>query len=142
VKDQKNADFINSLGEGSELLRFTYDYFLRAVDGELKGCQIVSFFENRDTRAVDLRPDGSWARSGEMIRLVTQESATFALPTEAMHQQIAIDADHSKMVKFTSRYDQSYKIVEGRLSECVKDAPNIIEARLASVVKWREHEGM
>ena len=118
-------------------MKFIYDYFLRAVEGELKGCQIVSFFETRDTRAVELCPDGSWAKSDEMIRLVTQESATFALPTEAMHQQIAIDADHSKMVKFTNRYDQSYKIVEGRLSECVKEAPNIIEARLASVVMRR-----
>ena len=139
MKDQKNEDFVNSLGVGSELLSFTDDYFLRVVGGELKGCHAVSFYETRDTRAVDRCPDGSWTRSGEMIRLVTQESATLALP---MHQQIAIDADHSKMVKFTNRRDQSYEIVEGRLSECAKGAQNIIEARLEGAVERREHKGM
>jgi len=92
VKDQKNADFTNSLGEGSELFRFANDYFFRAVVGELKVAR-SSRFESHS--GCDLRSDGSWTRSGEMIRLVPQESATFALPIEAMHQQIAINADQT-----------------------------------------------
>jgi len=76
-----------------------------------------------------------------MIRVVTQESATFALPNEAIHQQIAIDANHSDMVKFADNCDHHYITVRERLSECVGNALSIIEARLASAVKEGNHEG-
>jgi hypothetical protein len=141
VRDQKNADFLGNLSEGSEFLRFTYDYFARAVESELKGCQIVSFYETRDTPAVEALPDGSWSRSGKMIRVVAQESATYALPDESACQQIAIDADHSNMVKFTDNCDHHYITVRDRLSECVANAPHIIKARLVCTATGGGHEG-
>jgi len=79
VKDQKNEYFINDLSVGSEFLRQSYQRFFQGVG--LKGYPITSTFELRDTQAVIVRPDGSWTRSGEKIRVVTQESATYALPT-------------------------------------------------------------
>ena len=139
VKDQKNEHFINDLREGSELLRQAYQRFLQGV--ELKGCQITSFFELRDTQAVVLRPDGTWKRSGEMTRVVTKESATFSLPSEAIHMQLGIDADHSNMVKFADNCDHHYIRVRDRLMECVGNAPNIIEARLEGVITGGNHEG-
>jgi hypothetical protein len=66
-----------------------------------------------------------------MVRMVTADSATWALPTEAIHMQIPIDADHSTMVKFSDNYDTHYVTVRDRLYECVKRAPSIIENRLA-----------
>ena len=134
VKDKKNEHFIHDLREGSELLRHVYQRFLQGVN--LHGCEITSFYELRDTRAVIAR-SGTWTRSGEMIRLVTQDSATYSLPTEAPHKQIGIDADHSNMVKFTDNCDLHYIRVRDRLSECVENAPNIIEARLISALAGR-----
>jgi hypothetical protein len=66
-----------------------------------------------------------------MMRMVTSDSATCALPTEPIHMQIPIDADHSTMVKFSDNYDPHYITVRDRLYECVKRAPGIIENRLA-----------
>jgi hypothetical protein len=149
VKDQRNAHFVEDLREGSALLNNAYRQFLRGF--ALKDCQITSFYEMRDTQVVvvcfhappsiscasadfdmlEARDDGCWERNGPMVRMVTSDSATWALPTEAIHMQIPIDADHFTMVKFSDSYDPHYIAVRGRLYECVKRAPGIIENRLA-----------
>jgi len=134
VKDQKNEHFVHDLREGSELLRHVYQRFLQGFN--LHDCEITSFYELRDTRAVVVR-GGTWTRNGAMIRLVTQDSATYSLPTEASHMQIGIDADHSNMVKFTDNCDHHYITVRDRVSQCVGNAPSIIEARLASALAER-----
>lgn len=131
VKEQKNAGFIASLGEGSKLLKSTHDYFVRAVAAPLGGCPMFSFYETKGTRAVVVRPDGSWSRSGHSLLLVTRGSATCSLPGEPA-QQIGIDADHSNMVKFTRRNDPAYRLVAERLAECVRNAESIVGARLES----------
>jgi len=138
VKDQRNEYFINDLREGSELLWQSYQRFTQCV--KLKGCLITSCYELRDTQRVmvDVHT-GRWARSGETVRVVTRESATFALPTEPIHMQLGIDADHSNMVKFTDNCDHHYITVRDRLSECVRNAPSIIEARFA--ITGANHEG-
>jgi hypothetical protein len=66
-----------------------------------------------------------------MVRMVTSDPATWALPTEAIHMQIPIDAEHSAIVKFSDNYDPHYIAVRERLYECVKRAPGIIKNRLA-----------
>ena len=80
---------------------------------------------------LEVRDDGRWEREGPMVRMVTSDSATWALPTEAIHMQIPIDADHSTMVKFSDNSDPDYSTVRDRLYECVKKAPGIIENRVA-----------
>jgi len=139
VKSQQNEYFIGDLRVGSDFLRLSHQRFSQVV--ELKGCQITSFFERRDTQAVVIDHTGYWTRSGEMIRLVTQESATFALPTEAIHMQIGIDADHSNIVKFPDNSDHNYITVRDRLLDCVGKARRIIEARSASVTTCANDEG-
>ena len=66
-----------------------------------------------------------------MIRMVTADSAMWALPKEAIHMQIPIDADHFNMVKFSDNHDPQYITVRDRLCECVKGAPGTIENRVA-----------
>jgi len=129
VKHQRNAHFVEDLREGSALLNHTNRQFLRGFS--LQDCQITSFYETRDTRAVVVRDDGHWERDGPMVRVVTSDSATWALPTDAIHMQIPIDADHSTMVKFPDNSDPHYITVRDRLYECVKKAPSTIENRLA-----------
>jgi hypothetical protein len=85
-----------------------------------------------DFDVLEVRDDGCWERKGPMVRMVTPESATWALPTEAIHMQIPIDADHSTMVKFSDNYDAHYITVRDRLYECVRKAPGII------AIVWRE----
>jgi len=136
VKNQRNAHFIDDLREGSALLNHAYRQFLRGFT--LKDCQITSFYEMRDTQAVVVRDDGRWERNGPMVRMVTADSATWALPTEAIHMQIPIDADHSNIVKFSDNYDHRYIAVRDRLHECVKKAPGIIKNRLARGVSLAE----
>lgn len=42
---------------------------------------------------------------------------------------VPLDADHSTMVKFDSRSDQSYQIVRDRILEFAKAAPKVITKR-------------
>ena len=141
VKTQKNEHFINDLGEGSELLRHAHERFLEVV--ELRSCRIISLFELRDTPSVVVDPStGHWTRSGEMIRVVARESATYSLPNEAIHMQLGIDADHTNMVKFTDPSDHRYTRVRERLLDCVQSAPSIIESRLTDGGIGGKNEGM
>lgn len=141
MQDQNNEYFVNDLREGSELLRQAYQRFTQSV--QLEGCQITSCYELRDTQAVIVDPrTGRWI-TGEMIRVVTQDSATYALPTDPIHMQLGIDADHLSMVKFTDPFDHRYSIIRERLSQCVAKAPGIVEARVPKVeTPPRKHEGM
>jgi hypothetical protein len=147
VKGQRNSHFINDLREGSALLKEVHEHFLQLC---LSDCQITSFYETKDTRTVVRMPsghrrlssvltlrvmkelkDGNWVRSGPMVRIVTEESATWALPTETRYMRKPIDADHSDMVKFTDESDRHYMTVLDRLHDCVEKAPGILKNRLA-----------
>jgi hypothetical protein len=48
------------------------------------------------------------------------ESATRAVPTEALHEQVPIDTDHSEMVKFRNMGDFNYITIKDRRSKCVQ----------------------
>jgi len=141
VKIRKNEHFINDLGEGSELLRLAHERFVEAV--ELRSCRIISLFELRDTLSVVVDPStGLWTRSGEMVRVVTRESATYSLPNDAIHMQLGIDADHTNMVKLTDPLDHRYTRVRQRLLYCVRSAPSIIKSRLTDGAIGETNEGM
>ncbi|KAF8241213.1 hypothetical protein K440DRAFT_592033, partial [Wilcoxina mikolae CBS 423.85] len=126
VKDKRRAPFVHDLMEGSQLLRALYVAFQRSYKSNLKSCFIVSFFETQDTKTVEETPDGNWRRTGKSVRMVTQESATWFMPEEDVHNQIAIAADHSSLVKFTGRADPNYLEVRQKLKELVKKVPEIL----------------
>jgi len=58
--------------------------------------------------------------------MVTQESATWFMSEEDVHNQIAIAADHSSLVKFTGRTDPNYLMVREKLRELIKKAPKVL----------------
>ncbi|KAF8534452.1 hypothetical protein BDD12DRAFT_895849 [Trichophaea hybrida] len=126
VKDKRRAPFVHDLMEGSQLLHALYVAFQRSYKGSLKSCFVVSFFETQDTKTVEETPDGNWRRSGKSVRMVTQESATWFMPEEDVHNQIAIAADHSSLVKFTGRAGPNYLEVRQKLRELVKKVPEIL----------------
>jgi hypothetical protein len=74
--------------------------------------------------------DEFWANGGEMPLMVTQDSATWTLPTKGIHQQIPIDTDNPSMVKYSEPWDKHYVLVRNRLQEFLGKAPGIVEARL------------
>jgi hypothetical protein len=71
--------------------------------------------------------DGKVAKNGRMVRLVTRESATQAIPGEKFHNQIPIQADHSTMVKYDEDDDGNYTIVRGKLVEVVQKFSGRVE---------------
>ncbi|KAA8899102.1 hypothetical protein FN846DRAFT_782513 [Sphaerosporella brunnea] len=128
VKGRKNEALVQNLMESSALLNNLHIAFQRSYKSSLKYCFVASFFETRDTNTVEL-PDGSWSRSGEPIRVVTRESATGFAPEEEAHNQIAIVADHSKLVQFKGRDDANYLHVRAKLKEMVRRTPKILQMR-------------
>lgn len=69
---------------------------------------------------------GEWTATGPSLILVTKESATFAVLTEATHDQISINTNHSKMVNFNSMADQAYINIVNKPTECVENGPNVL----------------
>lgn len=61
--------------------------------------------------------------------LVGHTSATHSSPMEKPHNQIAINADHSDIVKFATEYDPDYVTVASRIRTLVRDGPDIVGAR-------------
>jgi aspartate-semialdehyde dehydrogenase len=57
-------------------------------------------------------------RSGDLIRMVSRDSAICPLSENC--NQIAVQEDHSKMVKFKSRTDPHYERVYSQIKEMVE----------------------
>lgn len=73
-----------------------------------------------------------WERTGEAVRMVTRESAIHSMANRKMCHEIPIDADHSTMVKFGSRSDQSYQIIRKCILKLTETAPQVIESRFSA----------
>jgi hypothetical protein len=76
--------------------------------------------------------DGQWQRTGQPVRIVTKESATWFMSEEDVHNQISVNSDHSNLVKFTSRIDENYLAVSSKMRDMVKKAPEIARLRGAN----------
>ncbi|KAI5793482.1 hypothetical protein FPQ18DRAFT_304789 [Pyronema domesticum] len=100
VRDQKNARLVQDLGHSSALSRVIHQNFAQVLKAAIPNCRVMSFYEVCDSNSIEETPDGSWKQTGARLRLVTIESATHAIPTEAFHDQISLDTDHSGLVKF------------------------------------------
>ncbi|CCX13134.1 Similar to hypothetical protein AOL_s00004g380 [Arthrobotrys oligospora ATCC 24927]; acc. no. EGX54347 [Pyronema omphalodes CBS 100304] len=86
----------------------------------MEECTIVSFYENKNTHAyaVERTQDGEMRRCGDPIRMVSRDSAICPLSENC--NQIAIQEDHSKMVKFKSRTDPHYQRVYSQVKEMME----------------------
>jgi hypothetical protein len=67
--------------------------------------------------------------------MVPQTSAIYAGKIEQPHNQLSIDADHSDIVKFSDPSNPDYVIIESRIKLLVKNAPRVIEERIADYRK-------
>ena len=64
--------------------------------------------------------------------MVTQDSATKSLPHEWIEKGIAINADHSNIVKFNGEKDPHYQDVHSMFKEMVEKAPEFLRERARS----------
>ena len=80
------------------------------------------------------QPDGTWARTGEYVTLVSKDSALLGLP-QAVEERVAARGDHSTMVKFSSRNNPNYSKALGSLHRLVKEAKAVVERHFCSG-KW------
>lgn len=74
-------------------------------------------------------------RTGPEIEMVTMESAVFSVQQGARYHQLSRDVDHSNLAKFSSRADQDYINLRGRIVDCVEDAPEVIHARFTTLTE-------
>jgi hypothetical protein len=59
-------------------------------------------------------------------RRVTMESATYALPREAFHDQVSLDSDHLNMMQYNYQFDEPYIIVLEKLKQCLATSPGSV----------------
>ena len=77
------------------------------------------------------QPNGTWARTGEYITLVSKESALLGLP-QTMEEKVAAGGNHSTMVKFSSRNNPDYTKALDSLYRFEKEAKAVVERRFCS----------
>jgi hypothetical protein len=70
--------------------------------------------------------------------LVEHTSATHAGPTEKNYDQLAIDADHSDIVKFDDPSNPYYVVVAERVRKLVALGPEVVAVRLAERQRRKE----
>lgn len=144
VKGQKNEWFLNNLQENSEYLKLLDDEFLRTRDNHLfpRGCEIVSFYELKDSPIVKVRriqlgslqalprpsnrkqkvSGGKYERDPEcLIRMVGEHSATASTPKQQRSNIRGISCDHSHLVKFRSKTDKNFQDVTFKLQALLEN---------------------
>ena len=65
--------------------------------------------------------------------MVTHDSACRIGPTDNFHEEKPLNTDHSDLVKFCSKSDDSYVRVVERMKTLVKDAPAVVGGRFTSI---------
>ena len=82
------------------------------------------------------QPDGTWARTGRHITVVSKESALLGLPY--VEEEVAVEGNHSTMVKFSSQNNADYMKVLGSLHRFEKEATAVAEPHFCSGIYVRQ----
>ncbi|KAK3371804.1 hypothetical protein B0T24DRAFT_579256 [Lasiosphaeria ovina] len=137
VQGQPNEAFVRSLvvdddSEPSSFLNRIAAEFSRCCQGKYK---VVSFFETRKSRTVQLQPDGkTLTKTGPETLMVTQKSATSTgLTAVADEDNIPLSADHMGLVKYEGRTNNEYRTVIGRLKTVVEEAKEEVPKRFLEI---------
>ncbi|KAI5785331.1 hypothetical protein FPQ18DRAFT_309255 [Pyronema domesticum] len=117
VGNQNNSQLVvQDLAVSAPNLRVIHQHF-DLVFENIPGCRVVSFYEALGSKAMEEAENGTWKRTGQILRSVTMESATYAVPNEESHNQIPLDSDHSNIVKCDHSSDGGFIIVITKLKE-------------------------
>ncbi|TDZ14739.1 Protein SERAC1 [Colletotrichum orbiculare MAFF 240422] len=134
VQGQPNEALITSIvvddeSEPSHFLARISDDFARCFHGETR---IVCFYERYQSAKVEMR-DGKLSKTGGKVLMVTKKSATSTGVTGVSENDvIPLEADHSGLVKFESRGQDTYLVVRERIrcfAAAAKDGPKSYDAK-------------
>ncbi|KAK2042669.1 hypothetical protein LZ31DRAFT_525790 [Colletotrichum somersetense] len=134
VHGQPNAGLIHDLivdndSEASTFLKRLADQFSETCKGHYR---VMSFFERMLSPTLQLNAEGKWEKTGPASLLVTQKSATATgLVAVAEEDNIALNADHSGIVKYSSKSQGDYPTVGRRIKECTERAKLDVPERFA-----------
>ncbi|KAJ4286664.1 hypothetical protein N0V90_012916 [Kalmusia sp. IMI 367209] len=81
---------------------------LHTFKNVLRKRSVVSFYETQQTKSLVKSDDGRWTRSGPYIELSSREGSLLGLSDED-ERKVAVNEDHSKMVKFDSGGNMTYR---------------------------------
>ncbi|ORY62117.1 uncharacterized protein BCR38DRAFT_347066 [Pseudomassariella vexata] len=134
VQGQPNEAFIHSLRldddtEPSPFLKRLSSDFAECCKGQYP---VISYYELIKSPTVEKQPNGTLAKTGELILMVTRQSATSTGITAAADEDnIAFETDHSGLVKYDSRGIGSYPIVRNRIEKLVSEGSRRVAARFS-----------
>ncbi|KAK1964787.1 hypothetical protein LY78DRAFT_748137 [Colletotrichum sublineola] len=134
VRGQPNEALVHDLlvnndSEASTFLKRLADQFSESCKDNY---HVMSFFERMLSPTVQLDDDGNWRKTGPTSLLVTQKSATATgLVAVADEDNIALNVDHSGLVKYSSRSQGDYPTVSRRIMDCVERARIDVPKRFA-----------
>jgi hypothetical protein len=122
------ADFKNIVED-----RKIVSFYERQQTGHLK--QVGTCLQRRRTASLTLLKDPTtqkWKRGeDEFSTAVDEESALLQFP-DRMEAKIPVDADHSNMVKFDSKSNQTYRSVVGYLKDFAANSDGVVSGRLCT----------
>ncbi|KAH6653092.1 hypothetical protein BKA67DRAFT_536788 [Truncatella angustata] len=123
--------------------------FLKRVSSQFAECckgqyPVISFYELQHSPVVEKHPDGSLTKSGDKVLMVTEKSATSTgITAVADEDNIPFDTDHSGLVKFSARSQESYQIVKDKIKNLATEGVAYVSQRSAdnlsdkSKQRWR-----
>ncbi|KAM0313967.1 hypothetical protein ACHAO8_005074 [Botrytis cinerea] len=120
--------------------------FLSTIKQNFKQCckrgqfQIRSYYEQKETQMVRKLDNGSLVKDGPLCFMVSKSSACQIGIDDNFCYEEGLPRDHSDLVKFSDQSDVDYIKVLHTLKGLVDRAPNVIEARFASIKKLSSAE--
>uniref|UniRef100_A0A8H7NFB6 NACHT domain-containing protein n=1 Tax=Bionectria ochroleuca TaxID=29856 RepID=A0A8H7NFB6_BIOOC len=134
VDGQPNKAFINDLlvdddSEASGFLKRLASQFAESFKGYYR---IITFYERLLSPTLERNKTGGWSRTGRRCLMVTEESATSTgIVATADEDNIPMNADHSGLVKFSSRNHGGYLVVQERLRILIEETKQQVSQRFA-----------
>ncbi|KAI5789408.1 hypothetical protein FPQ18DRAFT_261729 [Pyronema domesticum] len=128
-EEHPRQELLNQISTKSQLLADQLADFKNIVEDR----KIVSFYERQQTGHLKQDPTTQkWKRGeDEFSTAVDEESALLQFP-DRMEAKIPVDADHSNMVKFDSKSNQTYRSVVGYLKDFAVNSDGVVSARLCT----------
>ena len=115
ITQDKVQQLLHRLGSG--------DFFqneLSAFSKAVKGKRIFSFYEMDQTQTLT-NHSGLPRRDGDSVKVARHNSVILGIPEE---EAIPADKDHSNIVKFATRGDQTYQDIKCRIEQALMEIPN------------------
>jgi len=115
IADDKAEALVRRLGDGD------FRNELSSFPDVIKGKKVYTFSETRRTQTVT-RKTGQVRRDGDAVMAAGPNSVILGLPGD-IEEVIPADKDHSDIVKFASRGDETYEDIKCRIQSLVSNLP-------------------